>query len=119
MNTRHQNRPVRLFGSLVVAAALGVPTVAVASGSDPILRNDIAHHGRQTVSNASDPTLRNDVAHNTKQSVPAQSYPAAIVVEVDGGFDWISAGVGAAGAGGFLLVLGAATTGLRRRSATA
>ena len=116
--TRHPHRVPELLAALLVAAAVAAP-VAAADGGHATLLNDVAHYGLQTTSSPADPTLRNDIAHNTKPSVPTQSSPAAIVVQVDGGFDWISAGVGAVGAGGFLLVLGAATTGLRRRSATA
>jgi hypothetical protein len=119
MNAHHSHRVPRLLAALLVAAALTAPVAAADGGSNPTLRNDAAHYGRQLTSSPVDPTLRNDMAHNRTPSAPAQSAPTPIVVEVDGGFDWISAGVGAVGAGGFLLVLGAATTGLRRRSATA
>ena len=55
------------------------------------------------------------MAHNRSQGAAAQQSPAAIVVRVEGGFDWISAAVGAAGGSGLLLVLGVATVALRRR----
>lgn len=118
MNVHHPHRVPRLLAALLVAAAVAAP-VAAADGGQATLLNDVAHYGVQTPATPADPTLRNDVAHNTTRPAPADELPAAIVVQVGGGFDWISAGVGAAGAFGLLLVLGAATTGLRRRSATA
>ena len=55
------------------------------------------------------------MAHNRNQGAAAQQSPAAIVVRVEAGFDWISAAVGAAGGSGLLLVLGVAAVALRRR----
>lgn len=71
---------------LAVAAAALVSTVSPAgAGIDPA----------GTISTEpSNPLLRNDIAHNGTQNAPSL---APIVVRVDGGFDWVSAGVGAAG----------------------
>jgi len=125
--TRHQHRIFRLLASTFAASVLVAPVAAAAAGggsartgspqpSDATLRNDIAHHGRQSSPEAPNTTLRNDIAHNgNKRVLPARESPAPIVVRVDGGFDWISAGVGAAGGFGMLLVAGAATSTLRRR----
>ena len=115
MSTDRRHRVLRLFSSLVVAAALAAPVATAADGSDATLRNDAAHYGRPSTSKAPSPTVLNDTAHNRSQGAPAQQTPAAIVVRVEGGFDWISAAVGAAGGSGLLLVLGVATAALRRR----
>jgi hypothetical protein len=91
---------------MATAAALAAPaTAAAGSGggrigtssheySNPILSNDIRHFG-----------------NSTGLSTPG----APIVVRVDGGFDWVAAGVGAAGSLGLMLVAGVATSALRRR----
>ena len=113
MSTDH--RVLRFISSLVVAAALAAPVATAAGGSDATLRNDADHHGRQSTSEAPSPTVLNDTVHNRSQGTLAEQSPAAIVVRVEGGFDWISAGVGAAGGSGLLLVLGVATAALRRR----
>ena len=120
MNTRRRHRVLRLFSSLVVAASLSAPVAAAADGgSDATFRNDIAHHGQQSASKRPDPNVLNDIAHDNiarDRIAGAQDQDrTAIVVQVDGGFDWISAGVGAAGGFGLLLVLGTATATLRRR----
>ena len=102
-----------------IAVALALPAAAVAGGRDnATLQNDVAHFGVQSGSGGgSGATLRNDQAHfgrNASASAPVpQEPPAAIVVRVDGGFDWISAAVGAAG--GFGLAFVAAASTLRRR----
>ena len=62
----------------------------------------------------SNPTLRNDSGHFPPASA-ANDTPAAVVVEVDGGFDWAAASVGAAGGLGLVLVAGGAVSVLRRR----
>jgi hypothetical protein len=113
MDRRH--RVLRLFSSLVVAAALAAPVATAADGSNATLRNDEAHHGRQSASEAPSATVLNDMVHNRSQGAAAQPSPAAVVVRVEGGFDWISAAVGAAGGSGLLLVLGVAAVALRRR----
>ena len=115
MSTDRLHRVLRLFSLLVVAAALAAPMAAAADGSDATLRNDAAHYGRPSTSEAPSPIVLNDMVHNRSQGTPAQPSPAAIVVRVEGGFDWISAAVGAAGGSGLLLVLGVATAALRRR----
>ena len=102
----------RIFES---AAALAAPVATAADGSDATLRNDTAHYGRPSTSEAPSPTVLNDTAHNRSKGATAQQSPAAIVVRVEGGFDWISAAVGAAGGSGLLLVLGVAAIALRRR----
>ena len=116
--TRHHHRVLRLVASTVAATALVAPSASAAGGgeSDATLRNDIAHHGRQSAPERRDTTLLNDIAHHgNQQAPPAQQYPAAIIVRVEGGFDWVSAAVGAAGGFGLLLVAGVATSTLRRR----
>lgn len=115
MSTNRRHRVLRLFSSLVVAAALAASLATAADGSDATLRNDAAHYGWQSTLGASSSTFLNDTVHNRSQGAPAQQSPAAIVVRVEGGFDWISAAVGAAGGCGLLLVLGVATAALRRR----
>ena len=115
MSTDRRHRVLRLFSALVVAAALAAPVATAADGSDATLRNDEAHYGRQSTSEAPSPTVLNDRVHNRSQGAAAQQSPAAIVVRVEGGFDWISAAVGAAGGSGLLLVLGVAAVALRRR----
>ena len=113
MSTHRRHRVLRLFSSLVVAAALAAPVATAADGWT--LRNDAAHYGRPSTSEAPSPTVLNDTIHDRSQVTPAEQSWAPIVVEVDGGFDWISAAVGAAGGCGLLLVLGVATAALRRR----
>ena len=115
--TRHHHRILQLFASTVAAAALAAPSASAAGGgSGATLRNDTAHHGRQSAPERRDTTLLNDVAHHGNQGALAtQQSPAAIIVRVDGGFDWVSAAVGAAGGFGLLLVAGVATSTLRRR----
>ena len=92
-----------------------VETSAPASSSS-ILRNDFAHHGRQSSPNASNSTLRNDIAHyGNRRTVLAQGSSAPVVVRVDGGFDLVAAAAGAVGGFGLLLVAGVAASALRRR----
>jgi hypothetical protein len=109
-----QHRVFELVASTVTVAALAVPvTAAAGSGrslgtsspeySNRILRNDIAHYGTQ-------------LGPSAPRTSPVQRQsPAAIVVRVDGGFDWTAAGVGAAGGIGLALVAGAATSALHGR----
>jgi len=115
MSTDRRHRVLRLFSSLVIAAALAAPVATAADGSDATLRNDAAHYGRQSTPQTPSPIVLNDTVHNRNQGAAAQQSPAAIVVRVEGGFDWISAAIGAAGGSGLLLVLGVATVALRRR----
>ena len=114
MSTDRRHRVLRLFSSLAFVAALAAPVATAADGTDATLRNDAAHYGQST-SEAPSPTVLNDTVHNRSQGAAVQQSPAAIVVRVEGGFDWISAAVGAAGGSGLLLVLGAAAVALRRR----
>ena len=52
--TRHHHRILRLIASTVAAAALVAPSASAAGGeSDATLRNDVAHHGRQSAPEAS------------------------------------------------------------------
>ena len=115
MRTHRPHRVLRLFSLLVLVAALAAPVATAADGTNATLRNDAAHYGRQSTSEAPSPTVLNDMVHNRSQGAAAQQSPAAIVVRVEGGFDWISAAVGAAGGSGLLLVLGVAAVALRRR----
>ena len=116
MSTDRRLRVFRLFSLLVVAAALAAPMAAsAADGSSATLRNDEAHYGRPSASQAPSRTVLNDMVHSRNQGAATQQTPAAVVVQVEGGFDWISAGVGAAGGAGLLLVLGVAAVALRRR----
>ncbi len=113
MNDRNARR-LRRLASIAIAAALALPAAAAAgSRDDATLQNDNAHYG--VPSSPNDGTTRNDQAHFGRSgdaSTPINS-AAPIVVRVDGGFDWISAGVGAAGGFGLALVVAAST--LRRR----
>jgi hypothetical protein len=113
MSTDRRHPVLRLFTLLLVAAALATPVATAADGWT--LRNDAAHYGRQSTTDAPSPTVLNDTIHSRSQGTAAEQSPAAIIVRVEGGFDWISAAVGAAGGSGLLLVLGVATAGLRRR----
>lgn len=98
------DRKRRILPLLAVATAVLVNAVSPAvAGVDP---------AGTPPAEPSNPLLRNDVAHNGAQSAPS---PAPVVVRVDGGFDWVSAGVGAAGGFGLVLVAGTAASALRRR----
>ena len=99
-------------GPGIVAAS---PILSASTGSDATLRNDAAHYGRQSTPQTPSPIVLNDTVHNRNQEASAQQSPSAIVDRVEGGFDWISAAIGAAGGSGLLLVLGVATVALRRR----
>ena len=115
MSTDRRHRVLRLFSLLILIAALAAPLATAADETNATLRNDEAHHGRPSTSEAPSPTVLKDIVHNRSQEAAAQQSPAAIVVRVEGGFDWISAAVGAAGGSGLLLVLGVAAVALRRR----
>ena len=96
MNTRPRQRHVML---LAVVASLAMSGSAKAGGVDA---NDLAHFGRNRAQPSSLPS-------------PIQTpAPSAVVVRVEGGFDWLDAGVGAAGSLGFALALGGAASGIRR-----
>jgi hypothetical protein len=64
-------------------------------------------------------TRLNDEAHHGRQEQTSAGSRAPVVVRVDGGFDWPSAGVGAAGGLGAVLVAGVAASAMRRRHGTA
>ena len=130
MNGQH-TRMSRWVAWIGIAGALAAPAAA-AGGSDgtgssaraeSTLRNDIAHFGiSSSPREQSNATLRNDQAHygtnqrsTTSTSMVQSRSPAPVVVRVDGGFDWVSAGVGAAGGLGFVLMAAAAAYALRRR----
>ena len=87
---------IRFTAVALAIAALAAPAVGSASSGN------------------SNPTLRNDSGHFPPASA-ANDTPAAVVVEVDGGFDWAAASVGAAGGLGLVLVAGGAVSVLRRR----
>jgi len=91
---------------MCVAAALTAPAAAAGDGG-ATLRNDVAHFGVRSSSDEASTIIRNDQAHFGDKR--------PIVVRVNGGFDWISAGVGAAGGLGLLLVTAAVSSALRRR----
>jgi hypothetical protein len=102
-----QRNRIALVAASLVTLALAAPIhVWGANGgapeSNPILRNDIAHFGRTT---------------NDKAVSPAARQPAAVVVRVESGFDWVSAAVGAAGGLGVAVLGGGAVSVLRRRPA--
>ncbi len=88
---------------------------------DANVRNDVAHFGISSSSRKQwNRDLRNDMAHfgetstaNTS-SVPRLS-STPIVTRVDGGFDWFSVAVGAAGGLALVLVATAGSLALRRR----
>jgi hypothetical protein len=90
---------------LAVAAALAMSGSAQAGDVDA---NDLAHFGR----NQSQPSL-------LPGSISTTAPSSAVVVRVDGGFDWVDAGVGAAGSLGFALALAGAASAVRRYRADA
>jgi hypothetical protein len=104
---KRNRRAFRLLASVVTAAALAAPVIAAAGSNGKSVE--------PTSPVSSNPILRNDIRHFGNQDGLSGEFPAPIVVRVDGGFDWVSAGVGAAGGVGLVLVAGAATATLRRR----
>ena len=115
----------RALVGLLVAAALAAPSASAGgSGSpattaldpqNPWVRNDRVRLGAQpnrTAPNPSNPVVRNDEAHF--RALPIES-PAAVIVRVDGGFDWVAVAVGAAGSAGLFLVAGVGIAETRRR----
>jgi hypothetical protein len=114
-----QTRTIRRLTFIAIAAALAAPTFAAGGTGNPTVRNDVAHFGASTPSERSSAILRNDTAHFGTDEAPSSSNPwrpaAPIIVQVDQGFDWSSAAVGAVGGLGLLLVAGAAASTLRRR----
>jgi hypothetical protein len=90
-------------GALVVtAASLAICGTAAAGNVDA---NDRAHYG-QSQTPAS--------AFFSPSGPPASATRDAVVVRVDGGFDWVDAGVGAAGSLGLVLALGGVASAVRR-----
>lgn len=111
MSIRYQRQTRR--AALLVAAALlalggGTAVAGVSTSPDAALRNDIAHF-----------PAREGGPLSTRSATPAKASPQAVVVRVDGGFDWPAAGVGAAAVLGFLLVAGGAASALRPRKKVA
>jgi hypothetical protein len=94
-------------------------TAAAAGGSGTGMRRSpevytdpavVARHQALGLLGQPNATLRTDISHSrTVES------PAPVVVRVDGGFDWVSAGVGAAGGLGLAAALAGATSTMRRR----
>jgi hypothetical protein len=97
MNTRPRQRHVVL---LAVAASLAMSGSAKAGDVDA---NDLAHFGR----NQTQPSL-------IPSPIPTTASPSTVIVRVDAGFDWLDAGVGAAGSLGFALALAGAASAIRR-----
>jgi hypothetical protein len=112
MNDRH-TRTIRRLAWMGIAVALATPAAASAGDGGS---NGTSSPARENA------TLRNDEAHfGTEQrsstvnaATGQRQSPAPVVVRVDGGFDWVSAGVGAAGGFGLLLVAAAGMSSLRR-----
>jgi hypothetical protein len=108
MNARH-HRFSRLLASAAIAAAVAAPVTPAAGGGDrpvaprsaerpnALLRNDIGHFGNSRLWAPTTSAVRRET-------------PAPIVVHVDGGFDWVSAGVGATGGLALMLAIGVATS---------
>jgi hypothetical protein len=118
VSSRH-HRALRLLVLIIASTALVAPMTAAAAGgsgvgvwSSPEVYTDpavVAHKalgllGRQNAA------LRTEISHGrTVES------PAPVVVRVDGGFDWVSAGVGVAGGIGLAIAVVGATSTMRRR----
>jgi hypothetical protein len=97
--TISQSRITRITAVTLAVAALLAPAGALAQESiNPNLRNDVAHF----------PTSQARLGS-------ADQSPDPIVVNVDGGFDWTAAAVGAAGGLGLTLVVGGAAAAMRRQ----
>jgi hypothetical protein len=103
MKTRRR-RLLRRVALVAVAALIAVMSGNAAAGD--VDANDLAHYGRSQT-----------LAPTPPSAIPATAPPSAVVVRVDGGFDWLDAGVGAAGALGLALALGGAASTVRRRRA--
>jgi hypothetical protein len=87
---------------LAVAASLAMSGSAKAGNVDA---NDRAHFGQNQAQSSA--------------PIPATGTPSAVIVRVDGGFDWVDAGVGAAGSLGFAIALAGAASAVRRCRADA
>lgn len=111
---------IRFAKPMAIALALAVLVVPAAYGGTPertnaILRNDIAHFGNDSGLSAQkrpNVLLRNDIAHFESTRSAA---PAPVIVSVDRGFDWASAGVGAASGLGLLIALAGVAAAIRTR----
>jgi hypothetical protein len=121
----HHTRLFRRLAYGAMAAAFAAPAATAAEPTSPTLRNDIAHFGAQSRrTEHSSPTLWNDEGHfgtgrraSTAGTLPVlEESPAPVVLRVESGFDWVSAGVGAAGGLGLVLVAAAAAAALRGRN---
>jgi hypothetical protein len=127
MNHRHTQLTRRLPLIAVALALIAPAPVAAGRGYDegslsPIARNDVAHFGQPAAFGHSSPYAANDRAHFGRGAAlppasPTQGRgPTPIIVRVKGGFDWVSAAVGAAGTLGLTLVVTAGASALRRRN---
>ena len=96
---RHRSHKGRVLLLVTVASLASMSGTARAGDIDA---NDRAHYVRNQ---ELPPRLP-----NTSATTPRD----AVVVRVDGGFDWLDAGVGAAGSMGLALALGAAILTVRR-----
>jgi hypothetical protein len=105
------HRLVRLVASVAIASALVVPADVGAAGGGAVgagseerpsaaLRNDVAHFGN---------------GRRTQTAPVSHDLSSPVVVSVDGGFDWVSAGVGATGVLGAVVALGMGALALRGR----
>lgn len=106
MSPRHQRQMRRaavLFIAGVLAAASGTAAAVPIDSTNPILRNDFGHYGG---------TPPSPLTLST--ATPRSDSREPIVVRVDGGFDWVSAGVGAAALLGLVFALGGAASAIRR-----
>ena len=117
---QHHARKHRGLLLIALAAALAVPASAAGSGDvgGRLVGNDAAHFGRSAAPDPSNPFVRNDTAHfgdGTLTGTQSRGL-TPVVVRVDGGFDWASAGVGAAGMLGLTLVAVVGASALRRRN---
>ena len=119
MSSSH-HRALRLLVSTITAAALGAPTTAsAAAGSSSGVRSSpdvytdpavVARDKALGLLGRQNAALHTDISHDrTVES------PAPVVVMVDGGFDWVSAGVGAAAGLGLTIALVGATSTMQRR----
>ena len=99
------NRPRFRIAAIAATVALVVPAAAWADFDDNVARNDRAHFRAPASPAAERP--------HAAASPGASSQP--VVVRVDQGFDWSSAGVGAAGGLGLALVAGGAFSLVRNR----
>lgn len=105
----YRARFAALLAASALVAALTAPFAVAADSCDDV-------SAAATTSNA---LLRNDVAHFGRTSgapAPTPAPAAPVVVRVEGGFDWISAGVGAAGGLAAVLAVGVAAAALGVRA---